>query len=428
MNEMKKTMKRKTLVMNVDFFDEIGLHGDSMGPEDVVELIRQCKQTGVDAVFWRAAGLGVAGYPSKYHATGEWLAHADRSLVLSRTPEAKTNGGKPPQSERYYKESPLDRTLARMDPIATARAAYREAGIGFHIWLDVFDEQNGRFLIEHPECQVTGRDGATRWPGLRSYANAAAVEERLAVIDELAAYRPDGFYFSTSCHSRHLAFPEPSDFFGFEPEVAETYRRETGRALKDVAAPRDIATWHRIKGDCFTEFLRRAKDRLRSDGMTLAVGTQFGPYTELTSPVFSTSVKYRFETQWKRWVDEGIADALILGDYEWTWDRVPPWEAKGIHPPAGRQVSDVLAPEYVAYVAGRAKLLFFSSWLSAYAQHHQGASAGNLEDAMRMRARTVLETGADGICLHEAHTFEYYKGFDTVSEMRHTFDAAPLNA
>ena len=47
---------------------------------------------------------------------------------------------------------------------------------------------------------------------------------------------------------------------------------------------------------------------------------------------------------------------------------------------------------------------------------------------MRMRARTVLETGADGICLHEAHTFEYYKGFDTVSEMRHTFDAAPLNA
>jgi len=162
--------------------------------------------------------------------------------------------------------------------------------------------------------------------------------------------------------------------------------------------------------------------------MTLAVGTQFGPYTELTSPVFSTSVKYRFETQWKRWVDEGIADALILGDYEWTWDRVPPWEAKGIHPPAGRQVSDVLAPEYVAYVAGRAKLLFFSSWLSAYAQHHQGASAGNLEDAMRMRARTVLETGADGICLHEAHTFEYYKGFDTVSEMRHTFDAAPLNA
>jgi hypothetical protein len=47
---------------------------------------------------------------------------------------------------------------------------------------------------------------------------------------------------------------------------------------------------------------------------------------------------------------------------------------------------------------------------------------------MRMRARTVLETGADGLCLHEAHTFEHYKGFDTVAEMRHTFDAGSINA
>lgn len=415
-------MKRHHIVMNVDFFDEIGLHGDSMGPEDVEELVGRCREAGVDAVFWRAAGLGVAGYPSRLLATNAWLAQADRAAVLARTPGARTR--RPPQSGRFRTRSPLDATLARMDPVAVAREACRKAGLGFHVWLDLFDEQNGRFLIEHPECQVTGRDGVTRWPGLRSYANAAAVAERLAVIDELAAYEPDGFYFSTSCHSRHLEFPEPDDAFGFEPEVAEAYRRETGRDLASLATPEEAAVWHRIKGDAFTEFLRRAKALLRPAGMRLAVGTQFGAHTELACPYMSSSVKYRFETQWKRWIDEGIADALILGDYEWPWDRVPTWEPKGFQPPPGRQVADVLTPEYVAYAAGRVGLLLFSSWLSAYAQHHQGASAGTLDEAMRMRARTILETGADGICLHEAHTFEYYQGFDSIGEMRRTLDAS----
>lgn len=412
-------MKHKKLVMNVDFFDEIGLHGESMGPEDVRELVRRCKDAGIDTIFWRAAGLGVAGYPTERLSSGKWLAGADRSLIMSRLPGEKSV----PQSERYYAESPLDRTLKRMDPIATARDACREAGIEFFIWLDVFDEQNGRFLLEHPECQVRGRDGAF-WPGVRSYANAAAVANELEIIAELAAYKPDGLYFATSCHSRHLSFPEPDDSFGFEPEVAASYKHETGRELADIATPEEYEIWHRIKGNFFTEFLRKAKALVKPDNIRLAVGTQFGRYTELASPYMSASVKYRFETQWKRWIDEGIADALILGDYEWTWDRVPPWDAKGIHPPAGKQPADVMAPAYVAYANGRAELLFFSSWVSAYAQHHAGASAANLEDAMRMRSRTILETGADGICLHEAHTFEYYDAFDTVAEMRRTLDAA----
>lgn len=317
----------------------------------------------------------------------------------------------------------MSATLARMDPIATARDACRRHGIEFYIWLDVIDERRGNFLLEHPECLVIGRDGKAPWPGLRSYANAAAVENELAVIDELAAYRPDGMYMSLSCHTRHLNFPEQEDYFGFEVPVAEAYRRETGRDLFKIATPEDYETWHRIKGDFFTEFLRKAKQHLKPMNVRLMVGTQFGRYTNLTSPYFTGLVKYRFETQWKRWVDEGIADALVLGDYEWPWDRVPTWEPKQFNPPEGKQVADLCAPEYVKYIGDRAETFIFSSWLSAYAQHHKGASAANLVDAMRMRSRTVQETGVDGICLHEAWTFEKYKGFDTVVEMRKTLDA-----
>ena len=411
---------RKKLIMNIDFFDEIGLHGGSMGPEDVAGLVLRCADSGIDAIFWRAAGLGVAGYPSALLSDEKWLASADLSDVISRTPSRR----EAPQSDRYGQDGPVAATLKRMDPVAEAKKACAEAGIGFYIWLDLFDEQNGRFVTEHPECRVRGRNSAVTWPGLRSYANAAAVSEKLDILEELKRYGPDGFYFSLSCHSRHLEFPEEDDYFGFEPEVCERFREETGKDLHSISTPEEYDVWHRIKGDFFTEFLRSASSRLHQDGMSLAVGTQYGRYTEFACPYMSSSVKYRFETQWKRWIDEGIADALVLGDYEWPWDMVPVWDSKGVKKRGEKYPADLLTPEYVEYSDGRADIILFSSWLSAYAQHHAGASASDLDGAMRMRARTLVDTGADGILLHEAHTFEFYNGFDTVRRMRGAVDSS----
>lgn len=411
-------MKPKQIVMNVDYFDELALHAEPMGSREVRSLVTECAARGVDTLFWRAIGLGTAGYPSRLVGSAEWAATADFSLSVSRMTAAEQQAYAARKGQPWGGK--LTASLARMDPIAEARDACRREGLRFFIWLDFIDERRNRFLLEHPECLVLGRDGRTPWPGLRSYASAPAVADQLAVVDELAAYRPDGLYLSTSCHTRHLLFPEPDDYFGFEPGIQEAYQQATGSALIEM---RDPNAWHRAKGDGVTSFFRQVKERLRPFGGQLAIGTQYGPQTILTAPFFSTHVPYRFETQWQRWVDERIADILVLGDYEWPWDRVPIWEAKGFHPPEGQQVADVLTSAYVQHAAGRVECYLFSSWLSAYAEHHQGASAGTLEDAMRMRSETLRKTGADGICLHEAHTFEHYNGFETVSEMRMTLDA-----
>ncbi len=416
-------MKRKIIVVNVDFFDELSLHGESMGPDDVENLVKQCKENGVDRVTWRAAGWGVAGYPTKVISTSESVDSTNFAQIAARLPENERkhyeeNRGKP------RPESSLERTLKRMDPIATAKAACKRHGVEFYIWIDIIDERNSVFLNDHPECQVMGRDGKTPWPGLRSYANADAVANELELVDELLEYSPDGLYLSLSCHSRFLEFPEPADWFGFEEPIAQAYKAETGKSLFDISTTEEYDIWHRIKGDFFTEFLRKVKGRASAKNARIMVGTQFGKTTNLTCPYYEGDIEFRFETQWKRWVDEGIADALVLGDYEWPWDRVPTWIPKGFTPPPGKQVADMCAPEYVEYIDGRVEALIFSSWLSAYAQHHNGASAADLEGAMRMRTQTLIDTGLDGICLHEAHTFEYYDGFDTISEMRATLDNA----
>jgi hypothetical protein len=152
------------------------------------------------------------------------------------------------------------------------------------------------------------------------------------------------------------------------------------------------------------------------------IGTQLGQHAILTSPVFSTRIPYRFATQWRTWIDEGIADALVLGDYEWPWDRVPIWEAKQMDWPARTYAADHEWRAYVQYSNGRAELYWFSSWLSAYAARHEGASSDSLAGAMKMRADTVMATPVDGICLHEAMTFENEPdGFATIAAMHRQF-------
>ena len=143
----------KRIVMTVDTFDEIGLCGERMTPGHITRLMHTAKTSGVDRVLWRVAGLGVAGYPSKRLANGRWLSSANRSVIASRT-----KGGIP-QSERFSADSPLDRTLAAMDPISVARKAARAEGVEFYLWVDLVDEQNGRFLIENPDCLVKSSAG-----------------------------------------------------------------------------------------------------------------------------------------------------------------------------------------------------------------------------------------------------------------------------
>lgn len=424
-------MKRKTLVMNVDYFDELSLHEGGMGPEHVEALVRQCAERGVDVVNWRAVGLGIAGYPSRLLSADGWEL-PEKGKERERFPVL--GGASPEQRKarlvrrRMHWGDQLAQSLRKMDPIAVARDACRRHGVAFFIWMDPIDEMFNVFLLQHPEWLVLGRDGKTPWPGLRSYGHAGARANALDVVEELLAYRPDGLYLSMSCHTRHweILADQPEDFFGFEPSVRESYRKRVGRDMDDGTF--DEEAWHQSKGDGFTEYFRQVKRRAASAGVKLALGTQFGPHMIFTCPPFSKKIPYRYAVQWQRWVDEGIADILVLGDYEWTWDFHPICEAKGFPIEKGRYAADLFTREYVDYAAGRAACWLFSSWLSAYAQHHQGASAGNLADAMRMRSRTLLATAADGICLHEAHTFEHYRGFDTVSEMRRTLEEAASEA
>lgn len=429
--------------MNVDYFDEVCIRPDRpFGPEDVDELVRRCAAAGIDTICWRAIGLGVAGYPSRYLLAPQDLEASTMDLLMPRLDakdrDAVPAAAEPPaghfvadvaRAEGYRQRMGrwgrrMAESLAVMDPLAASRDACRKHGLQWTIWHDYLDERHNLALARHPEWLVTGRDGTTRFPGLRSYAVPEASADQLQVIDELLAYQPDGLYLSTSCHNRHLAFPEPADFFGFEAPVVAACQQRLGVDIR--SEPFDSEVWHAVKGDFYTDFFRQVKRRARRRGVKLAIGTQLGPHTIFTAPVFSTHVPYRFATQWQRWIDEEIADTLVLGDYEWPWDaNLPIWEAKGMQWPTGTYAADTDWAPYAEHAAGRVALHWFSSWLSAYAEKHAGASADSLAGAMALRGRTLAATPVDGICLHEAMTFEVeVDGFDTIDILREPLERA----
>ena len=384
----------KDVYVSVDFLDEMGLkaYSPAMTADHIRTLVKRHRQAGVKGLLWRVASLGLAGYPT------ERMTQIGEFAAIDRTEPVKRANGKegglspvtwldPVREPRYvpYYET-FKGTMAAIDPFAEARRICREEGVELYFWVDLFDEMFGKFLIAHPECLVHTPDGA-RYPGLRDYANATAVREKLDEIAELYRYKPDGLYLSTSCHSRHLKFTEPNGAFGVLP------------------------------GATFTAFLAQLKKECAPHGVKLMIGTPLGGTLPFCSSYWSANEKYRIEIEWKRWIDEGIADSLVFGDYETLWDRLGFWMTKPEPPAEGVAPVDFYAPEYVRYAKGRVKLYLFSGWLG-----------GNASAEMARCAQYAKKHGLDGFFAHESATIETVAGaFEGLRKAHDAMNPAPVH-
>jgi len=373
---------REDVYVTVDFYDEIlAVYTNGMTRADVRALVRKYADIGVKGLVWRVASLGVAGHRSKLMSSPSWSHGNTNFQAFARTGN--------PSLEEYRDQrrwpdakttATWEKTLATIDPYAEAVAACHEAGMELLLWVDLYDERCGRWLYEHPDMQVKTPAGAT-YPGLRDYARPDAVREKLDEIAELYRYGADGFYLSSSCHSRHLDFPEPDEAFG------------------------------RLPGDKLTGFLRQLRKESSPHKLKLVMGVPFGDTLDFCSPHFSAHPRYRIEQQWKRWIDEKLVDAMVLGDYQENWTFVDLWKLKGVDmskhdvPPF-----DQLAGAYRDYAKGRVKLYVFPGW---YEVNTLGSQiAGNRAASRRMKL--------DGFFAHESCTIEMAPdGFDILRRELH---------
>jgi len=395
-------------IMNIDFDDEIQIREQPCTVEDISEMLRKCKDMGVDTIVWRCTTLGRADYRSNVMTRAD--APYDRTDAEAEFGSCRWLKGDAEMIEDYVRRrtgyhEKSRRILTDYDPPAVARELTASFGMELYLWLDIFDEYfpglGSRFLREHPECQWISRDGERHFRGLRCYGFPEAVENQLEVVRELTAYEPDGLYLSTSCHSRHCNREGEWNGYGFEKPVVDRYRQRHGTGIRE--ADFDTKAWHRVKGEFVTELCSRIKDILRPLGQKLMLPAPIGDHKVWDWPLFSGQPIAQYHVDWRAHVDQGIADSLILGEYQPVWREIPPghWrrlaEEMGITDLRLMMLETQAAETCRAYAAGRCELYYWTGWMR---------TRKNIERVLGCIDRAMSTQPMNGVVLHELMSFE----------------------
>lgn len=384
------------LIVDVDVNDEAYERQRPLTEDDIKTLVTQLKQNGCQTLLVRCGFLGLL----PYHTELSYPVHFDAEHARANYAPFLGDLNQFLASEAQWCAR-YAQALEQLNPPEVFIRHCHAQGMKVLVWLDIFDDGypgfRSKFLDEHPQCQWVGRDGTTHFKGLMDYSWPEARAYRVAQAKELLDWGADGVHCSTSSHCRHLPNTHEPDFYGYSQPIVDAFQQAHGVDLR-TATEFDKAAWHDLKGQAMVQLYRELAALCHSRGKELWIGLQIGHYTQFpVDPHFSTNVVARFTNHWKTLVDERIADAFIVGDYElMTQPDLPYWTAKpDIVRQNGEDLFSWAAREYQPYCRGKTKLYLFSEWLS------------NIEPQLRFIAEAARKYDFDGVDVHEAANLEF---------------------
>ncbi len=312
-----------------------GLPSAELTPETVKGWIARCAELGVTAMFWYVNYVGKATY------------HSD--ILPRMTPLTSRHfmerGIFPGNTAELFNS--IAAALERFDTLEVAMAAAKEHGIALYADLGLFDMYfpglENDFLEAHPECWLRGRVGRrptqmygqimpepyqrlaveddsrvprqTWFRGLPCYAETAVQDYWLSIIRELMDRGVGNFVFNLMSHVqggfgntwRVIDGDEGADAFGFNPPVVAEYQKRHGVDILSEAF--EPARLYELHGEFFTAFLRRIRQTIGPDRRFIAGTTADGQCGYGVD-----GVQFRMKLDWRQWIDQGIADDLMVYD------------------------------------------------------------------------------------------------------------------
>lgn len=166
-------------------------------------------------------------------------------------------------------------------------------------WWGGVDARQSKYVLFHPDHQLTDRDGAPH----HGVLCLAYEEARAYLVGKfqwlLAQHAWDGLFLCTRSQSRPASF---ADRYGFNRPIVEQYRARHGVdiTLEDF----DLGAWRDLHGEQLTQLLREVRDLTAPQGTAVTVGIPRADH--LGPPVGNLTL------EWRRWMDDGLVDELVV--------------------------------------------------------------------------------------------------------------------
>jgi len=296
-----------TLTVNVDYADlcyfSPGLgYPEGFTEQAIIRMIDDFAKAGVDRMHWRVTLFGLPYYWSELSEVFPGSRY-DPSVDAGR--------------------QRLATMLQQFDPLRVAIREAKRHGIELFIWKDIYDEWGAteedsfasQFLLDNPDFQTTTRDGLERFKGMLSYNFEAVRAYRLAELDELLAYEPDGIYYSTRTHAFNLR-TDAGDEFGFEQPVVDAYQARYGVDLRQNFfgwyPPFNKDAWRALRAEGLTKLIEAASARCEAHGVDFLLGVKDPRFERFGWPYGNAILP------WHSYFEQGWVDGIVtehgLGD------------------------------------------------------------------------------------------------------------------
>ncbi len=279
------------------------------GPVGVREILDRCAACGWKRVYWRCFDGGRSLYPSRLmepmRGFDDDNYHADKE-------------------SRWVGDVLKQFDYGAFDCFRAALDYGREIGLEIHAWLSINEDDHGwglisRFAREHPvTCWVT-RDGR-RYRSQLSFAFPEVRAYKLALVEEILAYAPDGIFFDwiRTGDVRDNPQTEPDGWanHGYEEPNLRRFRELTGLDAREV--PTHDERWLAMRAEPQTLFMRDAAALIRGTDPSLVVSAMVQhPWSYRGAPddtPYAGSLPGLLADV-RAWAREGLIDEAVAAGY-----------------------------------------------------------------------------------------------------------------
>jgi hypothetical protein len=182
----------------------------------------------------------------------------------------------------------------------------------------VYDCGYSRSLARLDEPNDAGNRGCVAFtrghneylPGVLCETEPAVQDFWLRSIAEIIEAGVDGVDMRVENHGTHTDHPEA---YGYN-EVILQAAQERGQI--------DVATIAAVRGDAYTDFLRRARALLSASGKRMRINLNMDWFRP--EPTFGRRLAYpaNMDFNWRQWVDQGLLDEGILRMFAQPFDAI----------------------------------------------------------------------------------------------------------